>query len=50
MDWLMEPLNGFKSISQDFAESCPSTWYQCTCEGGLLICTVKGALTVEEPE
>jgi len=49
MDWLMEPLSGFKGISQDFEDSCPQTWNQCTCTGGLLICTVQGALKIEEP-
>ncbi len=49
MKWIMEPLNGFKTISFiEAAEPCPKTWLQCSCTPGLISChvncTTQGAL------
>ena len=48
MDWIIEPLSGFKAISYAEAETCPHTWMQCTCTGGLLVCSTQGALVKPE--
>jgi len=52
MEWIMSPLNGFKTISSIEAETCPHTWIQCSCPGGLLVCSTPGALVKppDEPE
>jgi len=41
MNWLMEPLGGFKSISLATDDS-----YTCSCQSGLNVCTVEGALKI----
>lgn len=49
MDWLMEPVNGFKAFDIYLGETCPVTWIQCSCTGGLLLCTGGGTL-VKNPQ
>jgi hypothetical protein len=45
MDWLIQPLEGFGQIGVLQQEQC-STHYSCSCQGGLCVCTVEGALKV----
>jgi hypothetical protein len=46
MEWLITPLDGFNGIASQVASGCETTWAQCTCGGGLLVCEVQGALKV----
>ena len=47
MEWIMEPLIGFKGIGVVNLEGC-QTHYECSCQGGLLVCIVEGALIVKK--
>ena len=50
MEWIVDPLSNFADFNPVFSESCPNTWNQCNCEGGLNICTTKGALQINPPD
>jgi len=50
MNWIMEPLNGFKTIGTIFADDgCTSTWSQCNCAFGLATCSCSSGLVVKHP-
>jgi len=45
MEWLMQPMNGFNFLDIfDLNADCPNVYLVCNCTGGLIACTVKGAL------
>jgi hypothetical protein len=49
MEWIIEPLKGFKEIVPVLNDSC-SQWAVCTCTGGLIVCSGKGSLEILPPK
>ncbi len=48
MEWIVEPLKGFKGIIDYPAEACPHTWNECSCTAGLWVCQKGATLTMPE--
>lgn len=46
MDWLIEPIAGFKEIVTVATEGCTAgaTLNSCSCGGGMVMCTCEGCL------
>lgn len=53
MDWIIEPLSGFKALEPISADSCTGEGTKlnhCSCTGGLVVCKCKGGLVVPSQE
>ncbi len=46
MEWIVDPLCSFNALDTILADSCPNVFNQCSCQGGLNVCTVEAALRV----
>jgi hypothetical protein len=49
MKWIIEPMSGFFTLDVTEADNCTgtgSTLRECTCTGGMVVCSVPGALVV----
>ncbi len=50
MEWIIEPVKGFKEIVPVLNGNCETQWAVCTCTGGLIVCSGKGSLEILPPD
>lgn len=49
MHWIIEPVSGFLAMEIVDGDNCSgsgSTLRECTCTGGMVVCSVPGSLIV----
>ncbi|GEM_PF-2187977 len=49
MNWIVEPLSGFKAFEPIAGDTCDGggTLHHCQKKGGLIVCTCTGGLVIE---
>jgi hypothetical protein len=53
MDWIAQPMTGFRSLDMMMADTCTGDGTKlnsCSCTGGLVVCQCSGGLTVPKPK
>ena len=46
MDWIVDPLSSFNTLDIYLSDTCPNVFNQCTCTGGLNVCSVEKSLII----